>query len=110
VGVEDALRSSEDLCIPVIALGEFRFGILHSRSRARYQQWLSELIGTCRVLSVDARTAEHYAAIRAELKKDGHPIPENDIWIAAIARQHAMPVLSRDHHFDAVGGLTRVGW
>jgi predicted nucleic acid-binding protein len=73
------------------------------------QQWLSELVGTCRVLSVDARTAEHYA-IRAELKKDGRPIPENDIWIAAIASQHAMPVLSRDHHFDAVGGLTRVGW
>ena len=43
-GMEDALRSPEELCFPVIALGEFRFGILQSRNRARYEQWLSELV------------------------------------------------------------------
>ena len=40
----------------------------------------------------------------------GHPIPENDIWIAAIARQHNLPVVSRDEHLQWVKGITVVGW
>jgi len=37
-------------------------------------------------------------------------LPANDVWIAALARQHDLPVLSRDTHFDAVPGLTRLSW
>jgi predicted nucleic acid-binding protein len=32
------------------------------------------------------------------------------VWIAALARQHALPILSRDRHFDFVPGLRRIGW
>jgi tRNA(fMet)-specific endonuclease VapC len=64
----------------------------------------------CRILDVDGRTTEHYAEVRAELKRAGQPIPGNDVWIAALARQHALPVLSRDRHFDAVPGLRRISW
>ena len=64
----------------------------------------------CRVLSVDNETASEYALIRGELRRSGRPIPGNDVWIAALARQHALPVLSRDHHFDVVPGLRRIGW
>jgi len=56
------------------------------------------------------RTARHYAAIRLELKGAGKPIPANDLWIAALSRQHAIPVMSRDSHFDFVGGLRRQTW
>jgi predicted nucleic acid-binding protein len=59
---------------------------------------------------VDEGTAEHYAEIRVELKRSGRPIPVNDLWIAALARQHALPLLSRDQHFEFVRGLERIGW
>jgi predicted nucleic acid-binding protein len=44
------------------------------------------------------------------LRAAGTPIPGNDMWIAALSRQHAMPVISRDSHFDFVGGLRRRTW
>ena len=37
-------------------------------------------------------------------------IPSNDIWIAALCRQHSLPLLSRDRHFDLVPGIRRIGW
>ena len=58
---------------------------------------------------VDEGTAEAYADVRDELKRSGRPIPGNDLWIAALARQHALPLLSRDRHFDFVPGIKRVG-
>jgi predicted nucleic acid-binding protein len=54
--------------------------------------------------------AHAYGAVRLELKKAGTPIPINDTWIAAIARQRGLPVISRDVHFDAVAGIQRVSW
>jgi tRNA(fMet)-specific endonuclease VapC len=91
-------------------LGEYRYGIGQSRSRARYERWLAGVVASCRVLLVDEVTAERYAEIRGELKRAGRPIPGNDLWIAALARQHKAPLLSRDVHFDFVPGLKRVGW
>jgi predicted nucleic acid-binding protein len=55
-------------------------------------------------------TARHYTAIRMELKLAGKPIPANDAWIAALSRQHAVPIMSRDCYFDFVGGLRRRTW
>ncbi len=103
-------RRAAAIELPVIVLGEYRFGIAHSRRRAEYEAWLKELIAATRVLPVDDATSGHYAQIRAELKKAGHPIPSNDLWIAALARQHRLPLMSRDGHFDAVQGLIRIGW
>jgi tRNA(fMet)-specific endonuclease VapC len=51
-----------------------------------------------------------YAAVRMELKKAGTPIPSNDVWIAALCRQHSLPIVSRNRHFDAVPGLRRLHW
>jgi predicted nucleic acid-binding protein len=50
------------------------------------------------------------AKVRDELKQSGHPFPSNDLWIAALARQHGLPLLSRDGHFDLVAGVQRIGW
>jgi tRNA(fMet)-specific endonuclease VapC len=96
--------------LPVIVLGEYRFGIALSRRCSEYEKWLAELIAATRVLPVDQQTAAHYARIRAELKKGGQPIPSNDLWIAALCRQHRLPLMSQDRHFDAVRELERVGW
>jgi predicted nucleic acid-binding protein len=109
-GASALFSKARRVAIPVIVLGEFRFGIGHSRNKQRYERWLEELVSVCGVLVVDEETAIPYAGIRAELKQAGTPIPSNDMWIAALARQHALPVLSRDRHFDLVKEVQRVGW
>lgn len=96
--------------LPVVALGEFLFGIRRARERAALERWLVEVKTMCALVSVDADTADHYADIREELRAAGTPIPENDIWIAALSRQHHLAVASRDGHFDKVRGLKRVAW
>ena len=59
---------------------------------------------------MDLETADHYARLRNELKQAGMPIPSNDIWIAALACQYGLPVVSRDTHFDRVRGIRRLDW
>jgi tRNA(fMet)-specific endonuclease VapC len=96
--------------IPVIVLGEFRYGITASRYRDKYEQWLKDHLADFEVLTVTEPTTLAYARVRASLKKLGRPIPANDTWIAALALQHRLPVMSRDEHFDAVPGLRRETW
>jgi len=98
------------VAIPVIVLGEYRFGISYSRRRREYERWLVEMISVSRVLEINEQTALWYARLRGELKKAGTPIPSNDAWIGALCRQHALPLLSRDGHFDLIQGLQRVAW
>jgi tRNA(fMet)-specific endonuclease VapC len=100
----------EAIELPVIVLGEYRFGIAHSRFRDEYEKWLDDLVAVTRVLPADQDTARHYARIRSELKKASRPIPSNDIWIAALCRQYRFPLMSRDTHFDAVRSLKRIEW
>ncbi len=108
--LESVLRKAARIALPVIVLGEYRYGISRSRDRKQYEQWLVEYIPKFLILDVDERTTVPYAAVRADLKKAGTPIPSNDMWIAALCRQHSMPILSRDRHFDAVPGVKRVDW
>lgn len=104
------LSTESHLALPVIVLGEFRYGIAGSRHRATYEQWLNDHVPDFEVLPVTESTAVMYARVRALLKKAGRPIPANDAWIAALALQHRLPILSRDEHFDAVTGLRRETW
>jgi tRNA(fMet)-specific endonuclease VapC len=96
--------------LPVVVLGEYRFGVARSRHRAKYDQWLEALLRVSAVLLVDDQTAVHYAAVRETLRKKGRPIPSNDAWIASLALQHRLPVLTRDEHFGLVDGVERRGW
>jgi len=91
-------------------LGEYRFGISGSRHQNELEAKLGRLERLAEILAVDGATARHYAAIRRELKTAGAPIPDNDLWIAALVRQHGLPLLSNDAHFDCVGDLTRIDW
>ena len=104
------LARADQVAIPVIALGEYRYGIAQSRHRASYAEWLKGLLHDCLVLDANEPTTHYYAEITLELKKKGRPIPTNDIWIAALCRQHSLPLLSRDRHFDLVPGFKRIGW
>ena len=112
-GVPPVVRQiarADELYIPVIVLGEYRFGIATSRRQREYETWLARGRAFWNVLPVVEETATHYASIRQQLKRAGAPLPANDVWIAALARQHDLPVLSRDTHFDAVPGVTRLSW
>lgn len=109
-GVADALRRAAQAALPVIVLGEFRYGIAASRHRAAYEGWLESHLHDFDVLAVTDETASTYAGLRVALKRAGRPIPANDAWIAALALQHRHAVLSRDQHFDAVPGLERKSW
>jgi predicted nucleic acid-binding protein len=109
-GVAAVLARAEQVAIPVIVLGEYRYGIAQSRNRRAYESWLTELLNDCMVLEINESTTHYYAEIVGELKRKGKPIPTNDIWIAALCRQHALPLLSRDRHFDWVEGNSRMGW
>ena len=101
---------ARELAIPVIVAGEFTFGIAQSRHREAYEKSLKRMLDRCVVLEIGLETARHYAAIRLELKRAGKPIPTNDLWIAALGRQHSIPIMSRDGHFDLVSGLRRQSW
>jgi len=104
------IRESRELALPVIVLGEFRFGIGVSRRRDQYEAWLKRDLSLFHVLPVVESTSVYYAVIRSELKASGSPIPANDAWIAALARQHRMPIVSRDTHFDRVRNIQRLDW
>jgi tRNA(fMet)-specific endonuclease VapC len=109
-GVGEVLRRQARAAIPVIVLGEFRYGIAESRHRSAYEAWLESELPHFDVLAVTDETATAYAALRVALRRSGRPIPANDAWIAALALQHRLPVLSRDQHFDAVPNIQRQSW
>jgi tRNA(fMet)-specific endonuclease VapC len=109
-GLAAVLARAEQIALPVIVLGEYRHGIAQSRNRASYENWLAGLLHDCMVLDIQEPTTHHYAEMTLELKRKGKPIPTNDIWIAALCRQHSLPLLSRDRHFDLVAGIKRIGW
>ena len=96
--------------LPVVCLGEYRAGVIRSKSRGELERWLDMLEQSRAVLRVESETARCYADIVADLRGRGRMIPLNDVWIAALALQHRMPVLSRDKHFDEVQSVTRISW
>ncbi|HEV8629849.1 MAG TPA: type II toxin-antitoxin system VapC family toxin [Thermoanaerobaculia bacterium] len=109
-GVGEALRRELRAAVPVIVLGEFRHGIAESRHRAAYEAWLESHLPHFEILAVTEETAIAYAGLRMALRRSGRPIPANDAWIAALALQHRLPLLSRDEHFDVVAGIERKSW
>lgn len=106
----ERLANADRHHLPVIVIGEYRYGLLRSRHRRNLALLLDSLVRESMILRVDETTAQTYAEVRDELRAHGRPIPENDVWIAALARQHDQAVVSRDRHFDAVKGLRVVGW
>ena len=104
------LEPAERHHLPVIVIGEYRYGLLRSRHRQMLQAFLETLIRESLVLRVDEATTTHYAAVRNELRETGRPIPENDVWIAGLARQHDQPIVSQDEHFEGIAGTHRLAW
>ena len=109
-GAAKTFAHARHIAIPVIVLGEYRFGIEQSKHKREYERWLEEMVSVSRILDINEETARWYAGLRGQLKEAGTPIPSNDAWIAALCLQHALPLLTRDRHFDLIKGLRRLDW
>jgi len=100
-------QSIEPLLLPVPVIGELRYGALNSRRAAQNLADVEQLIGRCRVLGVTETTAAVYARIRLGLKEKGKPIPEDDVWIAALCVEHhgtALQTVGKDTAEEARRG------
>jgi len=109
-GIAEVLDEAGVVAIPVVVLGEYRFGVLQSTRRRDYERWLDKSLPAYRILDISQETTRSYANLRVELKRGGTPIPSNDVWIAALCRQHGMFLVSRDRHFDRIRDLKRIVW
>jgi len=100
----------EPLFMPLVALGELLKGAFKSADPARHLGKISALLKVVAVLNPDSSTAEQYARASVALEAKGQPIPENDLWIAAVALELDMPLATRDAHFDRIDGLAVIRW
>ncbi len=98
------------LFMPVIVLGELRYGAINSAKPEKNEQDINKFSGYSVIMPIDEAVAVRYAKVRSELKKSGHPIPENDLWIAATCLELDVPLLSSDGHFEYINGLDVVNW
>ena len=106
---EDALDDifeEENLYFSSITLGELLFGAECSSRKSEnadvYRGFCSEL----EEIKPDSFVTPFYAKIKAQLKQDGHPIPENDIWLAACAMAYNLTIVTADKHFSFIKGLS----
>ena len=106
----EILRRAEEVYIPFVVLGELRAGFavgsLGKKNESKLTQFLSS--PRVRILLADEQTTHHYAALFAQLRRQGTPIPTNDLWIAALAVQHDLPLLSSDQHFIHLPQILRL--
>ena len=106
----ELIASEGELFLPLIALGELHAGARRARDHSKIERQIALLLGAAVVLAPTESTAALYGAIHAALARAGTPIPQNDIWIAAVAREHELPLVTRDAHFRQVQGLIILTW
>jgi tRNA(fMet)-specific endonuclease VapC len=101
----EALEEYDRFFLPVTVCGELLFGARNSsRVSSNLERYVS-FINSCHVLEIGFEVSDIYSEIRLSLKKKGRPIPENDIWIAAICFAYGVPLFTNDKHFSFVDGL-----
>lgn len=108
--VAEMVEAADAIWLPFIVVGELRAGFAVGQQGPRNEAVLRRFLlkPDVRILYADEQTTYHYATVYRQLRKQGTPIPTNDMWIAALVLQHSLTLLDRDHHFDALPQLTRV--
>jgi tRNA(fMet)-specific endonuclease VapC len=103
--ITDAIAKKEGIFLPVPALGELYRGAFGSMRRDENLNRIESFAKAVTVLVCDPTTAKHYGELKQSLRLKGRPIPENDLWIAALAKQYSLAVTTRDEHFKEIAGL-----
>jgi len=108
--VVDMFAEADEILVPFVVIAELRAGFRSGTMSLRNEGVLVKFLSNERVkvLYADDGTTQSYSEVFAQLRKQGTPIPTNDIWIAALAIQHSLPLYSRDAHFDNVRQLARL--
>ena len=109
-GIADKIDKAIKVYIPIIVLGELYYGALYSSHVQKNIRNIQKVIARYTVLLIDEETTSSYGNIKTSLRKKGKPIPENDIWIAAIALRHNLTVITRDKHFKEIDQITIKHW
>ncbi|MBI2813233.1 MAG: PIN domain-containing protein [Opitutae bacterium] len=109
-GLRERLHHAEELLVPLVAPGELEYGVNLATPPERQREAVRTFMESATLLLPTARTAAEYGRMKAGLKAAGTPLPENDIWIAAFAVEHGLPLATRDTHFARVAGLTVLDW
>lgn len=104
------LTAAIDVFVPVVAVGELYYGAYKSGRVEENRQNVAAFIAGRVVLRVDADTADVYGQAKQGLRAKGRPIPENDIWIAALAIQYDLTLITDDAHFAEVDSLNWQRW
>ena len=104
------VEAADEIILPSTVFGELMYGFLLGSRFSQNEAALNRFLGEDGVMlqPVTRDIAERYGYVKAELKKKGSPIPENDIWIAATALETGSRLVSYDTDFDNVGGLVRL--
>jgi len=107
-GDGEALRlfdSANGIAVPVIVVGELFYGANKSVKVRENLKKFNDFLSEYTIVPVNIEVAEAFGKIKSQLAKSGKPIPENDIWIAAIAKANSMPLITFDSHFLWIEGL-----
>ena len=110
VVIQQRLAETDEVFLSSIVLGELYYGAQKSARAETNTARINMLTVGNAILGCDLITAQHYGVIKDYLRAKGYPIPENDIWIAATARQHQLTLATRDEHFQAVEGIVVERW
>jgi tRNA(fMet)-specific endonuclease VapC len=102
------LEQHKPVFVPVVVVAELLLGALRSQKVQANIRQIEAFVQRNRLLPCDADTALHYADIANRLRARGRPIPQNDMWIAAVARQYGLSIAARDGHFDEVDSIRRI--
>lgn len=108
--VHEHLSNAEVMFVPCVARGELYFGAYKSLRIEENLARIDEFALNNTVLACNTETAKRYGEIKSHLKEKGQLIPENDIWIAAIAQQYALTLITKDEHFEMVESLEVESW
>lgn len=110
VAIKNSLAKADEVFIPSIAIGELCYGARKSGRPQENLARINELIANSTVLECDAETGARYGEVKNKLRLLGRPLPENDIWIAALALQYNLTLVTRDAHFQEIENLQTVAW
>lgn len=108
--IADKIDKSSEIYIPINVLGELFYGAQYSTNVQANIANIAKVVDRYEVINTNQDTAALYGSIKAALKRKGRPIPENDIWIATIAQQHELTLITRDKHFNEIEGLSIENW
>lgn len=109
-GIADRIEGSYITYIPIPVLGELYFGAETSQRKAYHTDQIQKLLKVVELLNTSDITAKIYGKIKSKLKLEGTPIPENDVWIAAMAIEYNLPLVTRDNHFTKITELSLESW